>query len=288
MIKLYTDTSANLPTRLLKKYDISVIPYRYSVNGEDCENSQDKEFDGKTFYDNMRSGADIKTSMISSVCFYENFEREIAQGNAVIYIGMSGGISGTAAAASSAVTELSIKYPNAQVAAIDTFAASLGEGILVLEAARLIKRGMDFSEVTEVILQRRNYMCQFFTVDRLDYLKKGGRISAASYFVGTVLNIKPILKGDVTGKIVLDGKVRGSKKALDRLAEKFSEFVADKTQHIGIAHADNEEGAKYLLTCLREYGFSGDCLNVVYEPVTGSHVGPGTVALFFFGSEPKA
>ena len=152
-------------------------------------------------------------------------------------------------------------------------------------AAELLRAGRSFEEVGDRILTRRPHMCQFFTVDDLNYLKRGGRISGAAALVGSVLGIKPILRGDETGHIVSCGKVRGNKKAYAELADYFDKRALDKTARIGIAHADNREGTDYLLGLLRERGFTGECLEVYYEPVTGAHVGPGTVALFFYGTE---
>ena len=152
-------------------------------------------------------------------------------------------------------------------------------------AAELLRAGRSFEEVGDRILARRPHMCQFFTVDDLNYLKRGGRISGAAALVGSVLGIKPILRGDETGHIVSCGKVRGNKKAYAELADYFDKRALDKTARIGIAHADNREGTDYLLGLLRERGFTGECLEVYYEPVTGAHVGPGTVALFFYGTE---
>ena len=126
-------------------------------------------------------------------------------------------------------------------------------------------------------------MCQYFTVDDLEYLKRGGRIGLISTVVGTVLKIKPILMGDEKGRIVLCGKVRGRRQSLLALADRYSELVQDRDDDIGIAHADDEEGVEVLLAELRKRGFKGECITVCYEPVTGAHVGPGTVALFFSG-----
>ena len=262
MTKLYTDTSANLPLALLREYDIAVIPFSYTVNGVAEDYNEETDFDGKAFYDAMRRGAEVKTSMVNPATAAAFFERALAQGDDVLYVGMSGGISGTAHAAALAAEELREKYPHAKIMTIDTYAASLGEGLQVLEAAEL-----------------------FFTVDDLNYLKRGGRISGAAALVGSVLGIKPILRGDETGHIVSCGKVRGNKKAYAELADYFDKRALDKTARIGIAHADNREGTDYLLGLLRERGFTGECLEVYYEPVTGAHVGPGTVALFFYGTE---
>ena len=283
MIKLFTDTSANLPVSIIREYGIGVVPFSYTVNGKEVPYSAETDFNGKAFYEAMRAGAEVKTSMINVSDFMAAFEQWIAKGDAVIYVGMSGGISGTAHSAKLAAEELLEKYPAAKIAAIDTYAASLGEGFLVIETAKMIERGDPFLKIVKKIELLRKNMCQFFTVDDLAYLRKGGRISGAAAVVGTVLNIKPILRGDENGKIVLCGKIRGFNKSMEALANKYDELVFDKTADVGIAHADNPEGAQRLENILRAKGFSGELLKVVYEPVTGSHVGPGTIALFFMG-----
>ena len=283
MIKLFTDTSANLPVSIIREYGIEVVPFSYTVNGKEVPYSADTDFNGRAFYEAMRAGAEVKTSMINVSDFMAAFEQWIAKGDAVIYVGMSGGISGTAHSAKLAAEELLEKYPAAKIAAIDTYAASLGEGFLVIETAKMIERGDPFLKIVKKIELLRKNMCQFFTVDDLAYLRKGGRISGAAAVVGTVLNIKPILRGDENGKIVLCGKIRGFNKSMEALANKYDELVFDKTADVGIAHADNPEGAQRLEDILRTKGFSGELLKVVYEPVTGSHVGPGTIALFFMG-----
>ena len=283
MIKLFTDTSANLPVSITKEYDIEVVPFSYTVNGKEVPYSANTDFNGRAFYEAMRAGAEVKTSMINVSDFMAAFEQWIAKGDAVIYVGMSGGISGTANSAKLAAEELLEKYPAAKIAAIDTYAASLGEGFLVIETAKMIERGDPFLKIVKKIELLRKNMCQFFTVDDLAYLRKGGRISGAAAVVGTVLNIKPILRGDENGKIVLCGKIRGFNKSMEALANKYDELVFDKTADVGIAHADNPEGAQRLEDILSAKGFSGELLKVVYEPVTESHVGPGTMALFFMG-----
>ena len=285
MTKLYTDTSANLPLALLREYDIAVIPFSYTVNGVAEDYNEETDFDGKAFYDAMRRGAEVKTSMVNPATAAAFFERALAQGDDVLYVGMSGGISGTAQAAVIAAGELTEKYPARKIVTIDTYAASLGEGLQVLEATRMIEEGKSLDEIKTHLLSRRPHMCQFFTVDDLAYLKRGGRISSTTALIGTVLSIKPILRGDETGHIVSCGKVRGVKRAYQELANYYDGRALDKSEMLGIAHADNEEGAQALIALLRDKGFTGECLNVVYEPVTGAHVGPGTVALFFYGKE---
>ena len=283
MIRIFTDTSANLPFAVTQEKHISVVPFSYTVDGVEMKYPTDTEFDGKAFFDAMLRGAMVKTSMVSVGAFLEQFEQALQAGNDVLYIGMSGGISGTANSAAIAVSELREKYPERKIAAVDTYAASLGEGLQVLAAVRMIEQGVGFDEVVAQIERGRHNMCQYFTVADLEYLKRNGRLSSVVALAGTILHIKPILMGDETGHIVQCGKVRGSQRALERLAEKYDALVSDRSAGIGIAHADNERGAETLLARLRERGFTGECMTVMYEPVTGSHVGPGTVALFYPG-----
>lgn len=283
MTQLFTDTSANLPVEIIDEYGIEVVPFSYTIDG--VEYIPEREFDGKAFYAAMRAGSEVKTSMVNAGTFIERFKTALDAGKDVLYIGMSGGISGTANAALMAKQELDEEYPDRKIVVIDTLAASLGEGLFVIKAAEQLKDGAALDTIEEDIRAQVPSMCQSFTVDDLKYLKKTGRVSGAAAIIGNVLSIHPILIGDYEGKIVVKAKVRGMKRTLDALAERYAELALSKTETIGIAHADNEEGKAYLVQRLRDKGLTGKCLSVCYEPVTGSHVGPGTVALFFFGTD---
>lgn len=283
MTQLFTDTSANLPVEIIDEYGIEVVPFSYTIDG--VEYIPEREFDGKAFYAAMRAGSEVKTSMVNAGTFIERFKAALDAGKDVLYIGMSGGISGTANAALMAKQELDEEYPDRKIVVIDTLAASLGEGLFVIKAAEQLKDGAALDTIEEDIRAQVPSMCQSFTVDDLKYLKKTGRVSGAAAIIGNVLSIHPILIGDYEGKIVVKAKVRGMKRTLDALAERYAELALSKTETIGIAHADNEDGKAYLVQRLRDKGLTGKCLSVCYEPVTGSHVGPGTVALFFFGTD---
>lgn len=283
MTQLFTDTSANLPVEIIDEYGIEVVPFSYTIDG--VEYIPEREFDGKAFYAAMRAGSEVKTSMVNAGTFIERFKTALDAGKDVLYIGMSGGISGTANAALMAKQELDEEYPDRKIVVIDTLAASLGEGLFVIKAAEQLKDGASLDAIEEDIRAQVPSMCQSFTVDDLKYLKNTGRVSGAAAIIGNVLSIHPILIGDYEGKIVVKAKVRGMKRTLDALAERYAELALSKTETIGIAHADNEEGKAYLVQRLRDKGLTGKCLSVCYEPVTGSHVGPGTVALFFFGTD---
>lgn len=281
MIKIITDSGSNIPKNLADKYGILVIQMPYSINGK--EQNQEDNFDGKKYYNELKDGAVVKTSMINTSSFSEYFEKELNLGNDVIYVSISGGVSGTFNASYIAAKELKEKYKERKIEAINSLGASLGEGILCINAAKMVQEGKNFEEIVSYIKNAIPNMCQTFTVDDLNHLKRTGRISGAASFVGGILGIKPILIGDNEGKIVIYDKIRGKNRALDTLAKRYETLVFDKSETIGIAHADNETGTEYLLNALKDKGFCGECITVCYEPVTGSHVGPGTIALFFFG-----
>lgn len=285
MIQLFTDTSANLTAHTVKELGLRIVPFTYSVDGREAKPEALEDFDGKAFYDAMRGGAVVKTAMVGIGTFLETFRPILAAGDDVLYVAMSGGISGTCHAAMLAAEELREEFPERQIAVVDTYAASLGEGLLVLKAAELLKTGKRLDEAVALLSDLRNRMCQYFTVDDLEYLKRGGRISRVASVVGTVLKIKPLLTGNAEGKIVMCGKCRGRKQSLSALADYYEKKIADKTATIAIADADDAASAALLLQELRNRGFTGECITACYEPVTGAHVGPGTVALFFFGTE---
>lgn len=285
MLKLFTDSSANIPEDRIRSHDIGMLSFSYLLNDREyvaCD-PHGAPFDGKAFYDQLRAGAVTHTSMVNTASFLDAFEPYLKAGTDLLYIGMSSGISGTYHAAATAVDELREKYPERLIAAVDTRAASLGEGLIVLDAAEMIAGGQPFDAVVARAQALSNTMCQLFTVDDLHFLRRGGRISGVAAIAGTILHIKPILWGNELGQIVLSCKVRGRKQSINTLAERYAREVADHTSTVGIAHGDCLPEAEHLAQLLREQGHTGEILTVCYEPVTGSHVGPGTIALFFHG-----
>mgnify|MGYP000010139189 CR=1 FL=1 len=286
MLQLFTDTSANLPVALTKQHHITVVPFSYTVDGKETDYPDDADFDGAAFYGAMRRGAVVKTSMVNPDLMANYFERALSQGDDVLYVGMSGGISGTAHAAALAAEELREKYPHAKIMTIDTYAASLGEGLQVLEAAELLRAGRSFEEVGDRILARRPHMCQFFTVDDLNHLKRGGRINAATALFGTMLAIKPVMHVDDEGRLIPVSKARGRKASLTALVDRMEATAIDPAgQTVFISHGDCLEDAEFVAgEVRRRLGVETVHINYV-GPVIGNHSGPGTMALFFLGSE---
>lgn len=290
MFKLLTDSSANLPESVIRERSIGVIPLTVSVNGRDmlCYDAE-TPFDGDAFYAMMRDdpNTEIHTSMINGHAFTEAFEGPLAAGEDVLYVGMSSGISGTYDAAARAAAELREKYPQRTVETVDTLAASLGEGIMVISAADMRDNGAGAADVAKELNEARLRMKQLFMVDELLYLKKGGRISGAAALLGSIINLRPILKGDDKGRIVLEGKALGRKKALRQLEDTMGRYsILDPYKGLaGIAHGGCPEDAAAFAENMRtRYGIE-KIITVCYEPGTGAHVGPGTVAVFFWGAE---
>ncbi|MGI6265085.1 MAG: DegV family protein [Acutalibacteraceae bacterium] len=283
---IMTDTSANLPTRILKKHGVAVIPFVYTVNGDPRTCLDTDAFDGAAYYQAMREGMAVTTSQINPQQYLDAMGDVLASGNDLLFIGMSSGISGSFHMACLAAEELREEYPARQIRLIDTLGASLGEGILVLKAVRMRDKGASLEETWQKLDTARHRMCQIFTVDDLMHLRKTGRLSGAVALVGTMLQIKPLLKGNEKGQIVTFSKVRGRKRAIEELARRYAELVKNAGEQIvGIAHADCPQDAGYLESLLRRLCPPREILTVCYEPVTGSHVGPGTLALFFEGAD---
>ena len=282
MFQVMTDTSANLPTDLVKENNILVIPFLYYVNGDKNTCLDTNGFNGPKFFQAMRDGADVTTSQINPQNYMDQMQPILEQGEDILFVGMSSGISGSFHCAELAAEELQEKYPQRKIRLVDTLGASLGEGLLVLRAVKDKILGQSIEDVYQKLMDLRHRLCNIFTVDDLKYLRKGGRLSNLSFIVGTLLHIKPLLKGNEEGRIVAFSKVRGRKKAIEELAARYDEYVVHpEDQTIGIAHADCPEDAQRLIDLLNRNHPPKEILNVCYEPVTGSHVGPGTLALFF-------
>ena len=282
MFKIMTDTSANLPTELTEENDIGVIPFPFFVNGERKTCLDTEGFDGVTFYNAMREGAEVTTSQINPKHYMDFMRPVLMQGKDILFVGMSSGISGSFHCAELAAEELQEDFPERKIRLVDTLGASLGEGLLVLKAVKDKLTGLSLDDIYRKLMDLRHRLCNIFTVDDLKYLRKGGRLSNLSFIVGTILHIKPLLKGNEEGRIVAFAKLRGRKKALEELAARYDEYVVNpEEQTVGIAHADCPEDAQKLIDLLNRNHPPKEILSVCYEPVTGSHVGPGTLALFF-------
>ena len=281
---VFADGSANLPGQLLE--GIVLLPCTYNVEGVQHTYLGDVDhFDGHSYYESLRQGKKITTSLLNSHLFLTRFRSCLERGEDVIYVSMSSGISGTCHAARIAAQELSEEFPDRTVHIVDSLGCGFGSGLLAVRAAELSRQGLSAAEAGRILDDEVPHMCQYFTVDDLNFLKRSGRVSGATAMIGTVLNIKPILYGNAEGHIVACGKVRGRKKAMEALVEKFTQKAMDTENHIvAISHGDCPEEAQALADAVTAIAKPRQLIICQHEPFSGAHVGPGMLALFFYGT----
>lgn len=282
---IFTDGCSNLPGALLVQLNIRVLPCSYELDGvPGTYNGDIDSFDSHSYYDKLRQGSVMKTSLLNTHLFLTHFRPELQQGQDVIYVGMSSGISGTIQAARIAAAELTDEFPDRTVRIVDSLGAGFGPGLLACRASDLRNEGKNAAETADILDREVVQLLQFFTVDDLNFLKRTGRVSGATAAIGTVLNIKPLLWGDPTGHIVALKKCRGRRKAIDEILELYrSRAVHPETQRVAISHGDCLEDAQALAVRIREICEPKELILCPHEPFTGAHVGPGMLALFFFG-----
>lgn len=286
MFRIVTDTSSNLPTAYLQAENITVIPFTFHTESGEQSCMDTASFDAKAFYTAMRNGEKVTTSQIPPQRFVDNIRPMLENGEDVLFVSMSSGISGSYASSKIAANQLAEEFPERKMLTVDTYSASLAEGIVVMRAVESRKEGLSIDETYQILRALRHRIAQIFTVGDLRYLKRTGRLSNLEAAVGTVLQIKPLLKGDPQGKIVCFAKVRGRQRAIEEMAKRYEELVVSpETQTVCISHADCEADAQILASMLRRSKAPKDILIVDYEPVTGSHVGPGALALFFVSDD---
>ena len=282
---LFVDSGSNLPARKLQELSIRVVPFHYELDGKliRCPDYPDG-FDGHSYYDRLRAGAVVKTSLINSSDFYDAFRPEVAAGSDVMYVGLSSGISGTVQSANLAAEQLMEEFPDRRVRIVDSMGAGLGAGLLACKAADYRDEGLDIDQAAIKLNYDRENLCEYFTVDDLMFLKRTGRVSGVTAAIGSMLQIKPMLRGDESGKIVVCGKIRGRKRAIAELTEIYAKkAVNPAAQRVAISHGDCLEEAQKLADKIREIASPRELILSMHEPLTGAHVGPGMLALFFFG-----
>ena len=281
-----TDSGANFPIDLIREHKLIVVPLSYRYDDEDHYTVDLSEFDGEAFYEMIKT-KDVTTSTVNIQQFCDAWKPYLDKGFDILHVSMSSGISSTYQSSHMAVEMLKEDYPDREIHTVDTYAASLGEALNVLEAVQYKQEGLSIKEAVEKLEVRRHFMRQIFTVDDLMFLKKGGRLSTASAIIGTMLSIKPILAGNEKGEIVLIKKERGRKSALKAVLEDYVKGVADPVKEvIGIAHSACADDVKWLVDEIHKINPMQKVITEMYEPVTGSHVGPKTLALFYWRPEP--
>ena len=282
---ILVDSACDITPQTLAEWNVKCIPLTFRFNGED-QDYTDGEIASHAFYDRMRGGDVAKTSAINTERFRGFFEQELKLGNDVLYLGFSSGLSNTYNAGRMAARQLSEEYPDRKIIALDSLAASAGYGMLVARAAKHKAAGMSLEDVAKCFEQEKTNLCHWFTVDDLVYLKRGGRVSPTVAFVGNMLGIKPILHVDDEGHLINVTKVRGRRAAIAALAQKYAELLRDKADNeVFIVHGDCPEDAALLRDMLEQQHGANVTLITPVGTVIGAHSGPGTLAVFFLGSQ---
>lgn len=282
---LYTDSSCDLSHEMLKERKVGYASLSFRFNDDNKEYSNN-EMPIQDFYNRMRNGGVAKTAAANSEDFAKGFEEILKQGKDILYLGFSSGLSTTFNSARLAAEALKAKYPERKILTVDTLAASAGIALLLDLVLARKEAGASIEEAAEYAESLKSKICQWFTVDDLVYLKRGGRVSATTAFVGNALGIKPILHVDNEGHLTNVGKVRGRKVSILALANKYGELCDDADNKIVyISHADCLSEAEELGNIIKEKFGAETKLITNVGTVIGAHAGPGTIALFFVGKE---
>jgi DegV family protein with EDD domain len=283
-VKILADSACDLPKSFYEENNVTLLPLKVHLNGEEYEDV--KNIDPKAVYNAIRNGSTPKTSQTSPLLFEEVFTQMAERNEDGIYIAFSSELSGTYSTAVMILDQVKEKYPNFNLTIVDTKCASLGIGLIVQEAAKLAQNNASKEEILKDVLFRSVHMEHLFTVEDLDYLARGGRVSKASAFLGGLLNIKPILNVE-DGKLVPIEKIRGKKKVLRRIIEIINERGAHLgDQIIGISHADNEETAQEMKAMIVEEFHPKEVYISSIGSAIGAHTGAGTISIFFLNQLP--
>ena len=281
---IFTDSSSDLPVELAEELGLKTIQLDVRVgDGPSLPNNQ---LDIKDFYTQLRNGKMAQTSAVSIESFKNAFTQTLEEGKDIIYIGFSSGLSSTYNWGKVAADELSESYPERKILTVDTLAASMGQGMLVWLAAKKKAEGATIEELAAYVEETKLHLCHWFTVDDLFFLKRGGRVSATTAVVGTMLSIKPVLHVDDAGKLINVSKARGRKGSIAALAAKMKETAIDPSeQTVFISHGDCIEDVETLKDIIKNEMNVTNFIVSPVGPVIGSHSGPGTLALFFKGTK---
>ena len=284
---ILTDSSADLGDDLVRQLDVQVLPLSFTLEQQTYHNYPDnREMEPHAFYQKLRDGAVATTSAVNVSQYTEFLEPLLQAGQDVLILAFSSGLSATYNSSVIAVQELAEKYPERKLYTVDTLCASLGQGLLVYLAARERDSGKTIEEVRDWAEANKLSICHQFTVDDLHFLKRGGRISATTAVVGSMLQIKPVLHVDNEGHLINIAKARGRQASLKALVDKMEKTAIDPAhQTVFISHGDCLEDAQMVADLVKErLGVPEVYLNPI-GPVIGAHAGPGTVALFYVGTE---
>jgi DegV family protein with EDD domain len=284
---IMTDSSCDLPAKMAEDMALAVLPLSVYIEDKKYTNYLDeREIAFSEIYAKLRTKCPAKTSAVNMNDFLAPMEEILRGGKDLLYIGFSSGLSGTYNAGAAAAQEMAEKYPDRRIYAVDSLCASMGQGLLIYYAWQHKQAGESIEQVRDWVIDNRLHLCHYFTIDDLMFLKRGGRVSGATAVVGSMLSIKPIMHVDNEGHLIKIGTARGRKASIRALADGAEKLGIDlKNQVIFISHGDCLEDAEYLADIMRDRFHVRDVLINYVGPVIGAHSGPGTIALFFLGTE---
>ena len=281
--RIITDSCCDLPKELIASLDIDVVQMSLLFRNEEMIAPTEAQI--KTMYNALRQGESASTAAVNPQGWREVIEPALKSGQDALVMAFSSGLSTTYQSAVIAAEELMEEYPDRTVKVLDTMSASLGQGMYVYYACMKRNEGLSLEELFAWCEENKQNMAHWFTVDDLMFLKRGGRISAATAVLGTMLNIKPLLHVDENGKLVSVAKCRGRKNALDALVKKLEQDgLPGKNDTVFISHGDCIEDAQYVAQQVRERCGVKTVIIDYVGAVIGSHSGPGTVAFFYLGT----
>ena len=281
---IVTDSASDLPKEILQEYDIPCLPLYYSIDG--VIYGDEKNIEPHEFFELMRKGAMPTTMGCNPEYATEMFRSILNQGKDILHIAFSSALSSSYNNACIAANEVMEEHPGARIVVVDSLAASMGEGLIVYKAVEMKKSGKSMDEIIDFVNNHKLNVVHNFTVDDLNHLYRGGRVSKTTAIIGTLANIKPILHVDNEGRLINIGKVRGRKKSLIALVDRMEEHIGsyrDKNDVVFISHGDCLQDAQFVAGLVKErFGIDNIWINYIC-PTIGTHSGPGTVALFFMG-----
>lgn len=284
---IVTDSSADLPAELVQELEVEVLPLSFTIQGKSYRNYPDgREMELRSFYQMLRAGEMATTSAVNVADYTAILEPLLQSGKDVLVLAFSSGLSTTYQSSVIAVEELREKYPGRKLFTVDTLCASMGQGLLVWLAVQEKRKGASIEAVRDWVEANKLRLCHWFTVDDLHFLKRGGRVSAATAVVGSMLSIKPVLHVDNEGHLINMSKARGRGASLTALVDRMERTAIDPAgQTVFLSHGDClADAQKVAGEVKRRMGVKEVVLNDI-GPVIGAHAGPGTVALFFLGTE---
>ena len=285
--KIFTDSTADIPVSMVEEFDITVVPTEFFLKGNRYLDYPDfRELHPREFYKQVKAGEMPKTAVINPERFMEYFEPVLKEGKDILHVVFSSGLTTTMQNSMIAAEELREKYPEGKIVVVDSRVASLGKALLTYYAAKMKKDGATIEQAAEWVEKNRDYMGCWFTVDDLNHLRRGGRVTVTAAMVGGVLSIKPIMHINLEGKLEPTEKVRGRKTAIETILVKIGELGKDLgEQVVGVGHGGCDEEAEYVAQEIKKRYNPKEVIINYIGPVIGAHAGPGALAVFFLGTE---